>query len=206
MRNRATMTVRTGCCLISLFFCRLPLFGAGIDATKLPPPATNFIDFARDIRPIFENSCLRCHGPEKPKSRFRLDNREDALKGGEKGLDIIVGDSGKSPLIHYIAYLVEDTEMPPVGKGDRLTPEQVGKLRAWIDQGVVWDNQAPTNARVSSLTFLAGETILTGDSHKFSEHYWQKDDLNGGLERFELYDDSRFPRHKNFRYRPCFGG
>ena len=190
------MHVRTGCCLISIFFCRLPLLGAEINTTNLPAPATNIIDFTRDIRPILETSCLRCHGPEKPKSRFQLDNRADALKGGEKGTDIIVSDSAKSPLIHYVAYLEEDMEMPPLGKGDQLTPEQVGKLRAWIDQGIVWDSQLATNAPVSSLTFLAGETMLTGDSHKFSEHYWQKDGLNGGLEKFELFDESRFPGTK----------
>src|SRR5947208_3182209 len=82
---------------------------------------------ARDVRPIFEKSCFRCHGPERPKSHFRLDNRESALKGGENNKDDIVpGDSAKSKLIHYVARLVEDFEMPPAGKGEPLTPDQVG--------------------------------------------------------------------------------
>ena len=99
--------------------------GAEVDISKLPPPATNTIDFARDIKPILEENCLRCHGPEKPKSQFRLDNRAAALKGGDEGVDIIPGNSAKSPLIHYVSYLVEDMEMPPVGKGNQLTPAQV---------------------------------------------------------------------------------
>src|SRR2546425_8247648 len=67
---------------------------AQIDATKLPPAATNRIDFARDVQPILERSCLHCHGPERPKSKFRLDNRVAALQGGEDNReDVIPGDS-----------------------------------------------------------------------------------------------------------------
>src|SRR5712671_1202801 len=78
-----------------------------IDLTKLPAPLTNHIDFARDVQPIFERSCLRCHGPERPKSKFRLDNRAAALQGGEDNReDIIPGDSAHSPLIHYVARLI----------------------------------------------------------------------------------------------------
>src|SRR5947207_2162965 len=108
------------------------------DRAKLPPAAARAIDFRKDIQPLLEGTCLKCHGPEKHKSGFRLDNRESALAGGEHGQDIVPGDSAKSPLIHYVARLVEDMEMPPKGKGDPLTPAQVGRLRAWIDHGAQW--------------------------------------------------------------------
>ena len=94
--------------------------------SNLPPAAKMQIDFARDIKPILEANCLRCHGPEKPKSDFRLDNLARRLKGGDdNGVDIVPGDSAKSPLIHYVAYQVEDMEMPPIGKGNRLTTNEV---------------------------------------------------------------------------------
>ena len=38
---------------------------------------------------------------------------------------ILPGESAKSPLIHYVARLVEDMEMPPKGKGDPLTRAEV---------------------------------------------------------------------------------
>src|SRR5581483_8027395 len=76
---------------------------AEVDASKLPPAAGKKIDFIQEIQPIFEKSCYRCHGPERPKSHFRLDNRGSALKGGENGIDIIPGQSAKSPLIYYVA-------------------------------------------------------------------------------------------------------
>src|SRR5205814_4598760 len=71
---------------------------AAFDESKLPPPANMTVDFARDILPVFESTCWRCHGPERPKGHFRLDNRELALKGGDNGIDIIPGNAAKSPL------------------------------------------------------------------------------------------------------------
>lgn len=161
--------------------------GAELEPSKLPAAAADKIDFARDIKPIFEKSCLRCHGPEKPKSGFRLDNRAAALKGGDDGVDILPGNSGKSPLIHYVARLVPDMEMPPEGKGEPLTTNQVALLRAWIDQGAVWDTAAPTNLFDLTLAPTLGYTFTTGDKHKFREHYWRQDGIDGGLERSELF-------------------
>ena len=114
---------------------------AALDPARLPPVATEPVDFARDIRPLFESACVKCHGPEKAKNDFRLDTRARAVAGGENGVDIIPGDSAKSPLVHYVARLVPDLEMPPKGKGEALTPKQVGMLRAWIDQGAKWDRE-----------------------------------------------------------------
>jgi hypothetical protein len=95
---------------------------AAIDETKLPPASNNQVDFLRDIKPLFDAHCLKCHGPEKPKSNFRVDMREALLKGGENGVAVIPGQSAKSPLIHFVSGLVADMEMPPKGKGEPLTP------------------------------------------------------------------------------------
>src|SRR5689334_4877588 len=61
---------------------------AEIDVSKLPSAATRPIDFTADIRPIFETSCLRCHGTERPKGGFSLATRESAMKGGDDGSDL----------------------------------------------------------------------------------------------------------------------
>jgi hypothetical protein len=63
-------------------------------------------------------------------------------------------------------------------------------LRAWIDQGVSWDTAAPTSSSDFLLSPAFGWTFVNGDSHKFREHYWQREGANGGLERFEMFDQS----------------
>src|ERR1041385_2367748 len=106
---------------------------ANVDVSKLPPAATHPIDFTKEVQPIFEATCWNCHGPRKEESSFRLDQREAALKGGERGGDIVPGRSSESLLIHAVSGLHDELKMPK--KGEKLTPEQVGILRAWIDQG-----------------------------------------------------------------------
>ena len=98
---------------------------AEMPATPLPPPAAAKIEFERDIRPIFEANCLRCHGPQTEKSHFRLDLPAAALAGGDENTnDIVPGHSAQSWLIRYVARQVPDLEMPPPDRGNPLTPEQ----------------------------------------------------------------------------------
>jgi len=61
----------------------------------------------------------------------------------------------KSLLIQYVARQVPDLEMPPTGKGDPLTPQQISLLRAWIDQDASWKttNQPPALQMVVAPTF-----------------------------------------------------
>ena len=111
-----------------------------VDAKKLPPAATRKIDFAADVQPIFAKHCVSCHGVEKQKSDYRLDQKKSALTGGSFGGAIVPGKSGQSKLIHNVAGLDEDMKMPPKGNG--LSHEEIGILRAWIDQGADWPDSA----------------------------------------------------------------
>jgi hypothetical protein len=95
------------------------------------------VDFARDIQPIFEASCVKCHGRGKDKGGFRLDTRETFLKGGDSGASAEAGKSAESYLIELVSGLDPDNVMPV--KGSKLTAKQVGLLRGWIDQGMKWD-------------------------------------------------------------------
>jgi mono/diheme cytochrome c family protein len=116
----------------------LTLFAADkkVDVSKLPPPADKKgVTFAKDIKPLFEKSCFKCHGPEKAKGDLRVDTLEATLKGSEHGKIVETGKSEKSRLVHSVARLDPDEAMPPEGKGDPWTKEQVALLRAWIDQG-----------------------------------------------------------------------
>ena len=114
----------------------LALRAADVDISKLPPALDKKdVTYAKDIKPLFEKSCFKCHGEEKQKGKLRLDSLDAVKKGGEDGEVVIAGKSEKSPLVHAVARLDEDSAMPPEGKGDPLTKEQIGLIRAWIDQG-----------------------------------------------------------------------
>ncbi len=122
--------------ILGLVAASTVLSAADVDVSKLPPAsAKKDLTFEKDILPIFQKSCVKCHGPEKQKAKLRLDTLEATLKGGENGDCISKGSSAKSTLVHTIARLDPDAAMPPDGKGDPLTKEQVGIVRAWIDQG-----------------------------------------------------------------------
>ncbi len=103
---------------------------------ELPAAASRPIDFVKDIQPIFATHCYECHGGKRQKNNLRLDNKASALKGGDFGPEWIAGNSAGSHLIQLVAGLVEDKIMP--AKGERLTANEIGLLRAWIDQGAVW--------------------------------------------------------------------
>ena len=111
-----------------------------VDVAALPPAANTRVDFARDIAALLRERCQTCHGAEKQMSGLRLDSREAALAGGYSGPVIKPGNSAESRLIHLVSGLKEEPVMPMTGA--KLTSEQVGLLRAWIDQGAEWSEQA----------------------------------------------------------------
>lgn len=112
--------------------------GATAEDAKLPPAATKTgVTYATDIKPIFDATCVKCHdSTKKPRGGVALDTLEGALKGGKDGKIIVVGNSAKSDIVLNVARVGDPDTFMPRGKGAKpLTPEQVGLIRAWIDQG-----------------------------------------------------------------------
>jgi mono/diheme cytochrome c family protein len=111
-----------------------------VDPSKLPPASDKTgVTYATDIKPLFEKSCIKCHGAERPKAKLRLDSLEGTLKGGEDGKMVLPGNSAGSMLVHCVAHAGNpDIYMPPPRNKANigpLTKEQIGLVRAWIDQG-----------------------------------------------------------------------
>ena len=104
---------------------------------KLPAPAARPVDFVKDIKPLFDAACVQCHAKGKTKGGLSLETRELLLKGGDSGPAIVPGKSADSRMVHLVAALDPQNVMPI--KGTKWTAEQVGLLRAWIDQGAAWD-------------------------------------------------------------------
>ena len=100
--------------------------------TKLPPPANIKVDFEKHVQPILAQKCHSCHGEEAQQSGLRLDRRQAALRGGDYGPVILPGRSADSKLIRRLVNGDGGLQMPPTGP---LSDEEIGILRAWIDQG-----------------------------------------------------------------------
>ena len=107
---------------------------------SLPPAAQRKVSFETDVEPILKQRCYVCHGPRQQTSGLKLDDRESALKGGNSGAVVKPGDSAGSQLILRVAGAKDLMRMPPGGAA--LTPQQIGILRAWIDQGVSYPAHA----------------------------------------------------------------
>ncbi len=120
--------------LLALVVCSLSL--SVLAAEPLPPAVDRKIDFARDVKPLLAKHCWSCHSEKKHESGLRLDGRDAVLRGGDLGKVIVLGKSAESRLIQLVAGVDPDSVMPP--KGERLSAESIGVLRAWIDQGGVW--------------------------------------------------------------------
>ena len=95
------------------------------------------VSFSKDIQPIFEASCWKCHGAAVQLSKLDLRTRQAALTGGVHGSAILPGNAQTSRLFRMVAG-IEKPAMPLDGK---LKPEQIEAIRLWIEQGANWDVQ-----------------------------------------------------------------
>jgi hypothetical protein len=124
---------------------------AQADNDTLPPAAVRTVDFERDVQPILARHCYECHGPAKQRGGLRLDDRTAARVGGDSGPVVQPGRSAASELVRRVAGIDPERAMPP--QGERLTPQQVGLLRAWIDQGAAWPERTTAAVRSDHWSF-----------------------------------------------------
>jgi mono/diheme cytochrome c family protein len=113
---------------------------ADVDSSKIPPASTKTgVTYATDIKPIFEATCVKCHGAQKPKAKLRLDSLDGTLKGSENGKVVEPGTSAKSVLVIDASHAGDEDDYMPPPKNKlglkQLSPDQIGLIRAWIDQG-----------------------------------------------------------------------
>ncbi len=97
------------------------------------------VDYTRDIKPIFQSRCYKCHGPDKQRGMLRLDTARLIKEGGESGPAITPADAQQSLLVKAITEADKGWRMPPEDVGEPLKPAQIELIRRWINQGA----QAP---------------------------------------------------------------
>ena len=129
------------------------------------------VDFAKDIQPILQESCVKCHGSEKQKGELRLDSKAAAMKGGKDGAVITAGQADKSDLYRRITLAAGSDDIMP-SKGDPLTKAQTDLVRDWINQGATWPDglvakagaEAPASAPSSPFAGLTAIKSLSTEA------------------------------------------
>lgn len=101
----------------------LPLVGGSASS------ADQAAEFERDILPIFEEKCIRCHGGKKKGGKLDMRTVEAMQTGGDTGPAFKPGNAKKSLLIELIHY----KEMPPKKESPSVTAEEMELLKKWID-------------------------------------------------------------------------
>ncbi len=100
------------------------------------------VSFNRDIRPVFSDTCFRCHGPDKNarKAGLRLDVREEATKKSRSGATPIVpGKPDESEIVRRIFSTDKSEMMPPEDAHKTLTAEQKELIRRWVAEGAKYE-------------------------------------------------------------------
>ena len=126
------------------------------------------VSFIREIEPVLQQRCQKCHGPDKQQGGLRLDQRPSLLLGGDSGLPAVIpGEPASSPLNQRIHSLDAEERMPP--EGEPLTRKEKELLDLWVLQGAIWPSQGsgsdPLQTRHWAFQPITAEVLLGGDSH-----------------------------------------
>ncbi len=91
------------------------------------------VDFGKQIAPIIEQHCVRCHSPGNSKGDVSLATLDD-LKSNDY---VVAGDADGSYLIELVTS--QDGEPPAMPKEAKpLSGDEVALLGQWIEQGAKW--------------------------------------------------------------------
>lgn len=98
----------------------------------------NQISYNRDIRPIFNQKCLSCHGGIKQSGGFSLLFEEEAFARTESGKPAIVpGYPTRSELIRRLRHKDPELRMP--FESEPLTEQEIALVEQWIKEGSKWE-------------------------------------------------------------------
>src|SRR6266496_6683745 len=131
--------------ILGLFLCPFRLLAednlpAEVQRKPIPIAKINRktpVDFEKEILPILKNNCLACHNKTTTKADLILETPQDILKGAESGKVVVPKRSADSLLLKIASHQVKPT-MPPKNnkvEASDLTPEELGLIKLWIDQG-----------------------------------------------------------------------
>ncbi len=118
------------------------------EASEAKPPRGT-VSFVRDIAPLLQRNCVRCHSGNRPRSGFSVETYNRLLQGGDRGDDIVPGKPEESLLV----LLLQGKEEPRMPPNRALRPDLVKLFETWIKEGARFDG-APNYSPDTTLTEL----------------------------------------------------
>jgi mono/diheme cytochrome c family protein len=115
--------------------------------------------FAKHVRPILVQHCIKCHGGDKIKGELDLATRDSLLRGGSGGPAVVAGKAKASRLYKLITHQ-EKPHMP--AQAPKLSDVQITHIAAWIDTGAAYDK--PLVERVAK---VKKPMVVTDEDRKF---------------------------------------
>ena len=120
---------------VSKFGCRISGASAVVAlAVTATAAAQDKVTYQDHVLPVFRNTCLNCHNPEKKKAGLDLSSYAGAMAGSENGKVLEPGDPDGSLLFRLVSR-TEEPFMPP--KGDKIPDKDIEAIKKWILGGVL---------------------------------------------------------------------
>src|SRR3954469_13030660 len=117
------------------------------------------VTYQDHVLPVFRNTCLNCHNPEKKKAGLDLSSYQGVMNGSENGKVIEPGDPDGSLLFRLVSR-TEEPFMPP--KGDKIPEKDLGSIKKWIAGGVLENAGSSAIASTKAKVDLKVATTTSG--------------------------------------------
>lgn len=112
--------------------------------------AQSAVDFGRDVQPILQRHCWKCHSADRAEGGLRLDERKFAAQGGGSGENLLDPGGTRNELLRRVKSTVDGERMPL--EGPALADQEIATLERWIVQGAFWPEEpAPRMASEDSV-------------------------------------------------------
>jgi hypothetical protein len=102
-----------------------------------PALAAERVDYVKQVKPLLAARCFACHGALEQKSKLRVDTAAALKTGGKRGVAVVPGKPGESPLLDYLTATNGARRMPPPSEGEALHDHQIALIRRWIEEGAI---------------------------------------------------------------------
>ena len=126
--------------------------------------------FALQLKSLFAEKCLACHGadPDDISGGFDMRTREAMLKGGESfEANVLKPGKGATSYLYLVTTRTEeDYEMPPK-ESEKLSLEQQNWVRDWINEGAPW----PSDERVTEIQNKYAQGVIVKTSGGLSDDW-----------------------------------